>query len=79
MKQKLLDWGFTSTVKMFDEGLEALEKSNTIVTVKVTLMNGKMNIVELDIRGNKTTIPNITGELSLFTQLYYLGLVEVQA
>lgn len=77
MKQKLLEWGFTSTVKSFDEGIERFDKSNTIVEILVYLGYGKIRAVQIRVGDESLDVPNCNSTLGLFTLLYQLGLVEV--
>lgn len=77
MKQKLLDWGFDLTNKVFDTGLEIFEIEKGIVMVRVVLSNGMLKCVQIGIDRNIADVPNCNSTLGLFTLLYQLQLIEV--
>jgi len=77
MKQKLLDWGFDLTNKVFDTELEIFELTKRLITIRVTTESGQLKLVQILIDRNVADVPNCTGAFSLFTLLWQLGMVEV--
>lgn len=77
MKQKLLEWGFDLTNKVFDMDFEIFELNKGLVTVRVTTETGQLNLVQILIDRNIAEVPNCNSTLGLFTLLYQLQLIEI--
>ncbi len=77
MKQKLLDWGFDLTNKVFDTGLEVFEIEKDVIMVRVELSHDTSKSVHIGIDRNIAEVPNCNSTLGLFTILYQLALIEV--
>lgn len=77
MKQKLLEWGFDLTNKVFDTGLEIFEIEKGVIMVRVVLSHDTLKWVQIGIDRNIADVPNCNSTLGLFTILYQLQLIEI--